>query len=357
MALGLSLFLHFFIIGRFYFNPPVLDEKPHVIVATLLAPPPAPQTAQETPQPPAAVNQAKPKKVKPKKVVAPTAKPVEAQPEVNAAVEAPAMEIAAEEASTESAVPAEAASDDGVQLAQQAQAETANDANIEENSSEINLNAYQKVDAVFDVYTERDPALSQSPVGSARMEFEQSAAAQHYQIKSLIQARGLAALVIPDLLQTSAGDVGRTGLKPRHYLYQFGRKQNKTFSADFDWEAQQLNLHSANGSQIKILTEGTQDLLSFMFQFMFVPPLQKMQLNITNGKKVAVYDYSFEGEEVIASKMGALNTVHLLRTSVEKEKTTELWLAVDYQYVPVKIRETEKDGKVYVLLVKTLKTE
>ena len=73
-----------------------------------------------------------------------------------------------------------------------------------------------------------------------------------------------------------------------------------------------------------------------------------MQLNITNGKKVGVYDYSFEGEEVISTKMGELNTVHLLRSSAEKEKTTELWLALDYQYVPVKIRETEKDGKVYV---------
>ena len=85
--------------------------------------------------------------------------------------------------------------------------------------------------------------------------------------------------------------------------------------------------------------------------------LQNMQLNITNGKKVGVYDYSFEGEEVISTKMGELNTVHLLRSSAEKEKTTELWLALDYQYVPVKIRETEKDGKVYVLLVKALKTE
>lgn len=189
------------------------------------------------------------------------------------------------------------------------------------------------------------------------MAFERLPDDNTYQIKSLIKARGLAALVIPDLLQTSAGDIGQAGLKPRHYLYQFGNKQNKTFSADFDWGAHQLNLHSANGSQAKILADGTQDLLSFMFQFMFVPPLQNMQLNITNGKKVGVYDYSFEGEEVISTKMGELNTIHLLRSSAEKEKTTELWLALDYQYVPVKIRETEKDGKVYVLLVKALKTE
>jgi len=103
--------------------------------------------------------------------------------------------------------------------------------------------------------------------------------------------------------------------------------------------------------------EGTQDLLSFMYQFMFVPPLQTMQLSITNGRKLGVYDYSFEGEEIIATKMGNLNTIHILRSADEGDEKTELWLALDYQYVPVKIRKTEKEGKVYELLVTSLKTE
>ena len=353
-ALGLSLLLHFFLIGRFYFNLPTLAEKPLVIVATLLVPQPPPQLALETPQPPPA-----PSIDKQKKAIEPKPKPVDAKPDVNSAVEAPSMEIepATDLGATEVLSPELVAPEASAQIAQPEQIETANDAQTEENPIEINLNAYQKVDAEFDVYTAGEASPSNSPAGSAHMAFERMPDDNTYQIKSLIKARGLAALVIPDLLQTSAGDIGQAGLKPRHYLYQFGNKQNKTFSADFDWEAHQLNLHSVNGSQAKVLADGTQDLLSFMFQFMYVPPLQNMQLNITNGKKVGVYDYSFEGEEVISTKMGELNTVHLLRSSAEKEKTTELWLALDYQYVPVKIRETEKDGKVYVLLVKALKTE
>ena len=50
------------------------------------------------------------------------------------------------------------------------------------------------------------------------MAFERLPDDNTYQIKSLIKARGLAALVIPDLLQTSAGDIGQAGLKPRHYF-------------------------------------------------------------------------------------------------------------------------------------------
>jgi hypothetical protein len=180
---------------------------------------------------------------------------------------------------------------------------------------------------------------------------------EQYHLTSLIQAKGLAALLIPDLQQTSDGFLNNTGLQPEHYLYQFGDKKNKTYSADFDWDHNQLKLHGVNGDQILELPEGTQDLLSFMYQFMFVAPLQNMQLSITNGKKISTYVYSFEGEETIETKMGKLATVHLMRTGTEGEKKTELWLALDYQYVPVKIRETEKQGKVYELLASSLKTK
>ena len=38
----------------------------------------------------------------------------------------------------------------------------------------------------------------------------------------------------------------------------------------------------------------------------------------------------------------------------EGEKKTELWLALDYQHVPVKIRETSGDGKMYELVITSL---
>jgi len=90
---------------------------------------------------------------------------------------------------------------------------------------------------------------------------------------------------------------------------------------------------------------------------MFVEPFHKMQISVTNGKKLGIYDYSFEGEEMVPTKMGNLNTFHILRLSAEGDEKTELWLALDYQHVPVKIRKTEKEGKVYELLISSLKTE
>jgi hypothetical protein len=43
--------------------------------------------------------------------------------------------------------------------------------------------------------------------------------------------------------------------------------------------------------------------------------------------------------------LGELKTIHLLKGSTDEDKT-EIWLATDYQYLPVKIRKTEKDGTV-----------
>ena len=39
-----------------------------------------------------------------------------------------------------------------------------------------------------------------------------------------------------------------------------------------------------------------------------------------------------------------------MHTGGVEEDKTELWLALDYQYIPVKIRKTESDNKVYELL-------
>lgn len=219
-----------------------------------------------------------------------------------------------------------------------------------------NQPAFKYVEMHFAVFTDKELTSGGSSVGDASMVYEQVPETQQYKISSTVHAKGLASLFVPDLLQISQGNITEKGLQPTYYLYQFGDKKNKTYQADFDWPAGQLHLHNVKADKTLPLAEGTQDLLSFMYQFMFVQPMQTMQLSITNGKKIGVYTYAFEGEETLDSRMGALNTIHLSRASSENDKKTELWLALDYQYVPVKIRETDKDGKVYELLVTTLKT-
>lgn len=177
-----------------------------------------------------------------------------------------------------------------------------------------------------------------------------------YLLRSVAEPKGLLALALSDLVQISEGHVTSSGLQPMQYVYQYGRNTDKAQRAYFDWQAGILLMtHGAKQNTVE-LQPGTQDLLSFMYQFMFVPPLQDMRLAITNGKRLRIYDYGFEGEETLQTTIGPLRTFHIGRSSSDDEKT-ELWLAVDYHYLPVKISKTEKDGTVTERIATRIKAE
>ena len=325
VALLLSALLHLAFIAQLYLNLDDLGSEPLLINARLIAPPPEKSESLK----PVAKPRPKQRKI--------------LQPEPSVQALPPSPSIAPNEPID---VPTTSNAIEEAPITQP---------NVEEDI--INANAYHYVEVKYDVRTDVTAKVDSGAVGKAIMEYQLLPDNSHYKLRSLIEATGLASLFIPNLLQTSDGLVGGSGLQPQRYLYQFGSKKNKTYSADFDWPNKKLIMHSVSEDRQVDLPEDAQDLLSFMYQFMFVAPLQNMQISVTNGKKLGVYDYSFEGEEIVQTKTGNLNTFHILRRSAEGDDKTELWLALDYQHVPVKIRKTEKDGKVYELLITSLKTE
>ena len=214
----------------------------------------------------------------------------------------------------------------------------------------IKENAYQYVETDFDVRTQIGGATE----GSAQITY--SLNGQQYQLKSVIKPQGLAALIIGNLVQTSEGILTKNGLQPLDYLYKYGEKADKTYAAKFDWANKNVSLITAKGIKTAEISDGTQDLLSFMYQFMYVAPLQRMQIRIATGKKLANYQYSFDGEENINIPLGEIKTIHILHIGDDNDEKTELWLALDYQYMPVKIRKTEKNGKIYELVATRINT-
>lgn len=339
VAIFISLLVHLFIIGQYHFVLPNLSEEHFFINAQLVTPKPEAVVKSEAIPP----NTTQTKATKVKKLNEPKPEPTSNQADLSQSKLDEAVQSAADNQTDildatqdvpEAEIPDTAAQDTGL---------------IDK------PHPYDYVETEFDVRTDIDAKFDSSAAGRAKITYSTYRNGEKYQLKSLIEARGLASLIIPDLLQISDGFISQNGLQPEHYLYQFGDKKDKTYQANFDKESRKLTLHSSKGDKQVALLDGAQDLLSFMYQFMFEAPMQNMQLAITNGRKLDVYDYSFEGEEIVNTKMGDIKTIHLLRTSGENEKD-ELWLAVDYQYVPVKIRKTDKDNKIYELLATSLKT-
>lgn len=349
LAIFASVALHAYLIGGLNVHMPSLKKEMHVIEARLQMPKVViPQEAPEEvvvnaqPKPVAPV----PQKQAPQPPVEIIEKSVSVTPQADVAPEVLNAE-APDQAIMPS--PAEGAQQaEGSQLVQAAQQDEPQpiDAGLV-----INENAYQFVETEFDVRT----AIDGSTEGTAKITYNLMDN-QQYALKSVIKPRGLAALIISDLLQTSDGTLTKNGLQPNAYLYQYGDKTDKTYSAKFDWASKVVSLITAKGTKTAEIADGTQDLLSFMYQFMYVAPLERMEISIATGKKLGNYDYSFDSEETINIPMGELKTLHIFYLGDDNDEKTELWLATDYQYVPVKIRKTEKNGKIYELVATRINT-
>ncbi|MHB0986786.1 MAG: DUF3108 domain-containing protein [Sulfuricella sp.] len=174
---------------------------------------------------------------------------------------------------------------------------------------------------------------------------------ERYTISSVVEATGLFSLFASGkYIQLSQGALAPDGLKPFDYRAERGQAADKTDTARFDWNAMTLALASGGNKQTLKLPEGTQDLLSFMYQLAFAPPQRSVvRMTVTNGRKLDSYAY-WVVEEALDTPMGKLNTLHLGKQREEGEKDTEVWLAADYHYLPVKISQIDQDGDGLVLL-------
>lgn len=207
-----------------------------------------------------------------------------------------------------------------------------------------------QVDMLFDV-------LRNGKIGEASVHFRRSTDG-HYRLTSERYATGIAAAFVKARdVENSEGLITSAGLSPTRFTHQFGKDGNKVHRADFDWTSAKLTLQENAASSVVDLPVGTQDMLSFMYQFMFVPPLTEMQVIVTNGRKLNQYPYRFEGEEEIETALGKVKTLHIAKNSNEGDGKLELWLGVDYHYLPMKIRKIDKDDKVYEQVISTLEAK
>ena len=66
---------------------------------------------------------------------------------------------------------------------------------------------------------------------------------------------------------------------------------------------------------------------------------------VADGKRVTSYTYKVAGRERVKTPAGEFDALKLVkRKDNPLDKATEVWLAVDQQYIPVRILVVEKDG-------------
>lgn len=167
-----------------------------------------------------------------------------------------------------------------------------------------------------------------------------------YKLDSETSAIGIFALFAKGKIQlVSSGEIGADGLRPLHFEHHRGADPAKTIVADLDWDKHTVTHRFDGNTETAELKPGTQDRISFLYQFMFKPPGKEgFLLPMTTGKKLNVYRYQVAGEEKVTVPAGSFRALHLVKQHAADEDGTEIWLAKSRRYFPVRIVFEEKDG-------------
>ncbi len=170
---------------------------------------------------------------------------------------------------------------------------------------------------------------------------------ESYALKTVTETVGLAALFRPvRVVQTSEGLLGAGGIVPQEFRVE--RSGNTAERARFDWEGMKLTLYSGERMRREAaLAAGAQDILSQIYQIGLVGAASRVELMIATGKRYGRYAYEAVGEETIETRFGALRAWHLKTPALPGEQAMELWLAPDYNNLPLRIRFMDRKGDVY----------
>ena len=170
---------------------------------------------------------------------------------------------------------------------------------------------------------------------------------QHsYHIESISKAVGIVALIKPETIRVvSEGLITAKGLRPITFSNQRKLDSERNVSADFDWEGNTIALNDRTGKRTLPLPAGTQDRLSAMYQFLFLP-LKNTALDfyMTNGSKVDIYNYLITPEQSVTVPLGTFKAIYVASPPKAGESRTEIWLATEHANFPYKMVITDPDG-------------
>lgn len=169
----------------------------------------------------------------------------------------------------------------------------------------------------------------------------------HYHIESVSKAVGLLALLKPETIRVvSEGTVTAKGLRPLTFTNQRKLDTERNVGADFDWTANRITLNDRAGNRTFPLPAGTQDRLSAMYQFMFMPLKNATALDfyMTNGSKVDIYNYLITPGQNMTVPLGTFKALYVASPPKAGESRTEIWLATEYANFPYKMVITDPDG-------------
>jgi len=164
-----------------------------------------------------------------------------------------------------------------------------------------------------------------------------------YRLVEEWHGKGLLAF-LGGITRTSSGTLGSGAMRP--LKFSDVRTGRDPVRATFDWAHRSLKLESNGETRTQPIPAHAQDKLSMLYAFAFdVPGARPVAVNATDGKGVSHYVFDAAGRQRIETPAGQFEALRLVkRKEGPDDHGTEIWLALDHGYLPIRILITDKDG-------------
>lgn len=169
--------------------------------------------------------------------------------------------------------------------------------------------------------------------------------------------RGLAKVLKIKGSQTSTGKWVDGKFQPDDFRIDFSLIGYKTgWNADFDWSSGIVKTTTKDGETQLSLTNGATDpfSLSLNIRSLLTEHETQMALNVIDEDVIDSEVYAAETDESFDSALGCLQTMLVRRIRENKKRSSLVWYASDYDFVPVKMHHSKKKGNKLELQISSL---
>ena len=192
-------------------------------------------------------------------------------------------------------------------------------------------------------------------LGRARVQIETDG--RHYLLRNQAELIGVLKLFYQGVwIDQSRGRIGPNGPEPERYSEWRRTKPERWIGVDYEAKRVQV---AAVPAGLPLLA-GAQDRLSVLWYLGMVaranPELvaegKVFEVPLLSFRSINIATFRSFGEQVLTTDDGPLRTIYIsYREKGEKPSGIEVWLGVEEQMQPVRIRYRERDGDVFDMLI------
>lgn len=200
---------------------------------------------------------------------------------------------------------------------------------------------------------EADYSVARGGITLGNLHASLSYSESSYSYQKYTKATGLAALLTGiKITENTNGQLAGLQVIPENYLFNQSRRKKSRI------DKVQFNQGNATGSYKNIpykvtIPHGTQDRASLELVLArdIAQNKAKLQYNVVERGKIKKYNFQKMELEQVKTPFGVFNAIKVKVIREGKKRETVFWLAKKIDYLPVKIKHTEK-GEVITTVIK-----